>query len=85
MRQADEEIERRIQLLIQRGEIAEEHGRKIREQLLQNSTTIGSGHKPDDEDITRIIQSQGIPTKEDIQHLLEQIESLSKKIKSLEK
>ena len=85
LRQVDEEIERRIHLLIQRGEIAEEHGRKIRDQLIQNSPKIGSAYNPDDEDITRIIQSHGVPTKEDIQQLFEQIETLSEKIKSLEK
>jgi polyhydroxyalkanoate synthesis repressor PhaR len=85
LRQVDEEIERRIHLLIQRGEIAEEHGRKIRDQLLQNSPKIGSAFKPDDEDISRIIQSQDVPSKEDIQQLFIQIETLSEKIKSLEK
>jgi polyhydroxyalkanoate synthesis repressor PhaR len=85
LRHVDEEIERRIHLLIQRGEIAEEHGRKIRDQLLQNSPKIGSAHLPYDEEISRIIQGQGVPTKEDIQQLLEQIETLSNKIKSLEK
>jgi polyhydroxyalkanoate synthesis repressor PhaR len=85
LRQVDEEIEHRIHLLIQRGEIAEENGRQILDQLLQNSPQIGSAYNPDDNDITRIIQSQGIPTKEDMQQLLEQIEMLSEKIKSLEK
>ena len=85
LRQVDEEIERRIHILIQRGEIAEEHGRKIRDQLLQNSPKIGSAYKPDDEEITRIIQSQGVPTNDDIQQLLENIETLSEKLKSLEK
>jgi polyhydroxyalkanoate synthesis regulator phasin len=85
LRQVDEEIESRIHLLIQRGEIAEEHGRKIRDQLIQNSLKIGSGYKPDDEEINRIIQSQGVPTNDDIQQLVEKIETLSEKIKSLEK
>jgi polyhydroxyalkanoate synthesis repressor PhaR len=85
LRQVDEEIEHRIHLLIQRGEIAEEHGRKIRDQLLQNNPQIRSTNSLNDEDITRIIQNQGIPTKEDIQQLQEQIEMLSEKIKSLGK
>lgn len=84
LRQVDEEIERRIHLLIQRGEIAEEHGRKIRDQLLQNSPKFGSAYKSDDEEITRIIQSHDVPTKEDIQQLHKKIDILSEKIKSLE-
>lgn len=82
--QVDDEIERRIYLLIQRGEIAEEHGRKLRDQLMEQNPLLGSQHGIKDEDIRRALQKQDIPTNDDIQNLLEQIETLTKKIDSLE-
>lgn len=82
--QVDDEIERRIHLLIQRGEIAEEHGRKLRDQLMEQNPLLGSQHGIKDEDIRRALQKQDIPTNGDIQILLEKIETLTKKIDSLE-
>ena len=82
--QVDDEIERRIHLLIQRGEIAEEHGRKLRDQLMEQNPLLGSQHGIKDEDIRRALQKQDIPTNDDIQILLEQIETLTKEIDSLE-
>lgn len=84
LRQVDDEIERRIHSLIQRGELAEEHGRKLRDQLLERSSLSGSTYRYNDEEILRVLQNQGLPTNEDIQNLIEQIETLSKKIKALE-
>ena len=80
----DDEIERRIHLLIQRCEIAEEHGRKLRDQLMEQNPLLGSQRGIKDEDIRRSLQKQDIPTKDDIHNLLEQIETLIKKIDSLE-
>ena len=84
LRQVDDEIERRIHILIQRGELAEEHGRKLRDQLLQYSPLSGSAHSPNDEEILHVLQKQGLPTNADIQKLVEQIEILSKKVEALE-
>ena len=84
IRQVDDEIERRIHILIQRGELAEDHGRKLRDQLLERKSLSGSTHRYNDEEILRVLQNQGLPTNEDIQNLSEQIETLSKKIKALE-
>jgi len=80
----DDEIERRIQTLVQRGEIADEYGRKLLDQLLQHSPLSISAHQPDDQEILHVLEKQGLPTNEDIQKLVEQIETLSKKIKALE-
>ncbi len=82
--QVDDEIERRIQLLIQRGEIAEDHGRKLRDQLMEQNPLLRSHNNIKDEDIQRALQNQDIPTSDDIQDLLEQIEALTKKINALE-
>jgi polyhydroxyalkanoate synthesis repressor PhaR len=84
IKQVDLEIERRIQTLIQRGEIAEEHGRKLRNQLLENSSILGFSNTPKDEDIEQILKKRDIPTNDDLQNLITQLETLSQKIDELE-
>lgn len=84
LRQVDDEIERRIQALIQRGELAEEHGRKLRDQLLEHNPISGSIISPNDEDIKRAIEKQQLPTRDDFQNLIDRVETLSKKINALE-
>ena len=83
IRQVDEEIDQRLEGLIQRGEIAEEAGRKLREQLLEYSHLWGGTAWIREEDIKRIIKNQGIPTREEFQSLINQIDTLSTKIDSL--
>jgi polyhydroxyalkanoate synthesis regulator phasin len=80
----DLEIERRIQTLIQRGEIAEEHGRKLRDQLLESSSILGFASTPKDENIEQILKDHDVPTNEDFQNLVAQLETLSQKIDELE-
>jgi polyhydroxyalkanoate synthesis repressor PhaR len=48
LRQVDEIIEERIQALIQRGELAEEHGQKLLDQLMEYSPLQGSAPTRDD-------------------------------------
>ena len=84
LRQVDDEIERRIQTLIQRGELAEESGRKLRDQLLEHSPLMGSAFNPNDDKIEQILKDRDIPTNADFQNLIEQIETLSRKINELD-
>ena len=51
---------------------------------MEQNPLLGSQHGIKDEDIRRALQKQDIPTNDDIQILLEQIETLTKKIDSLE-
>ncbi len=83
IRQVDEEIDQRLEGLIQRCEIAEEAGRKLREQLLEYSHLWGGTAWIHEEDIERIIKNQGIPNREEFQSLIDQIDALSTKIDSL--
>ena len=84
LRQVDDEIERRIQTLILRGELAEDSGRKLRDQLLDHSPLRKSAAIPNDEKIEQLIKDHDIPTHEDFQSLMEKIENLSQKINELE-
>jgi polyhydroxyalkanoate synthesis repressor PhaR len=84
LKQVDLEIERRIQTLIQRGEIAEEHGRKLRDQLLESSSPLGFSNTSSDKEIEQILKKREIPTNEDLKDLIAQLETLSQKIDELE-
>ncbi|HBX70692.1 MAG TPA: pesticidal protein Cry15Aa [Chloroflexi bacterium] len=83
LKQVDQEIEQRIQDLIQRGELAEEHGRKLRDQLLERRPIKDSASTLNDEKIEKILEDQEVPTREDLQNLADQIEILSQKITEL--
>ena len=83
LKQVDDEIEQRIQALIQRGEIAEEHGRNLRDQLLERGTLKETANTLNDNQIEEILIKRGVPTSEDIQKLMDQIEALSQKINEL--
>ncbi|MCB9419705.1 MAG: polyhydroxyalkanoate synthesis regulator DNA-binding domain-containing protein [Ardenticatenaceae bacterium] len=75
-RQVDDEIDKRLQSLINRGELAKEEGLRLRRKLLNR--------EPDaDEEIERVLTAHGVPRKEEIQKLNEQIETLSAKLESL--
>ncbi len=82
-KQVDQEIEQRIQALIQRGELAEEHGRRLREQLLTRKPFGADETAIDDEQIEQILREQDVPSREDLQKLMAQIEALSEKINQI--
>jgi polyhydroxyalkanoate synthesis repressor PhaR len=83
LKQVDDEIEQRIQNLIQRGEIAEEHGRKLCDQLLELGASKETVTPPNDDQIEEILIKRGVPTREDLQKLMDQIETLTQKINDL--
>jgi polyhydroxyalkanoate synthesis repressor PhaR len=84
LKRVDEEIEQRIQALIQRGELAEEHGQKLRDQLLNLKPGKGTAKEIKDEEIEKILTDKGVPNQSDIRDLLGQIETLSQKISHLD-
>lgn len=83
IKQVDHEIEQRIQILIQRGELAEDHGRKLRDQLLEYKPIKDSAKMPNDDELEQILGKHGVPNSKDIQNLIDQIENLSQKINDL--
>ena len=75
-RQVDDEIDRRLQNLISRGELAKEEGLRLRRKLLDLKPST-------DEEIERILAAQGVPKKEEVQKLNQQIEALAAKLDAL--
>jgi polyhydroxyalkanoate synthesis repressor PhaR len=79
-RQVDEEIERRVQALISRGELAAEEGRHLRDQLLAPGHRQPEAAWPSEEHLEEMLTRRGIPTHDDLQQVLEQLETLATKL-----
>jgi polyhydroxyalkanoate synthesis regulator phasin len=78
-RHVDEEIEGRLQALITRGELAAEDGRRLRDQLLrQDSQALAP--TVSEETVRQILEEKGVPTQEDLQGILEQLDTLAEKL-----
>lgn len=82
-RHVDEEIERRLQSLVSGGELAAEEGRRLRDKLL------GPGYRPAESSLSieqaleRALHDRGVPTQDDLQQLLEQLEALATSLDQL--
>ena len=78
IKQVDEEIERRINLMAIRGEIAEEEAGRLRDKLL------AFGRQPsgevDEAYLESILVEKGVPTKDDMHELVDKLASLSEKL-----
>ena len=84
LRQADSEIERRIQELIDRGELAEDEAIQLREKLLIINLGPKEKGKVDDQSLEKALAERGLPTREDMEKLTEQIEALTAQVESLQ-
>ena len=77
----DEEIKARVEILINRGELAESEGRQLLDKLLSfdSQTTIDDTY-PDDELIEEVLASKDLPTKNDLEKLVAQLDELNSKL-----
>jgi len=80
LRHVDEEIERRLQDLISRGELANEEGRRLREKLLTHS--YRSPFTPT-QDLKQFLQKKGVPTRDELEQLNAQLDALNEKLERL--
>jgi polyhydroxyalkanoate synthesis repressor PhaR len=83
-RHVDEEIERRLQILVSRGELAAEEGLHLREQLLGSRPRLPDLRWPREQDLERVLDERGVPSHEDLRQILEQLETLSVKLDQLD-
>ena len=81
-RHVDEEIDRRVQMLISKGELAKEEGQRLREKLLSPMFTPQEGHGA--VDLEQLLSKHGVPTREELARLHSQIEALSAKLDALD-
>lgn len=82
LRHVDEEIEKRIQNLMARGELAREEAASLRDQLLSLAAKEAP-NLPGQSQIGKMLSSRGIPSREEIDAINSQIDQLSAKIDSL--
>lgn len=83
LKQIDEEIAQRIDLLIKRGELAEEEGHLWREKLLKNLSEKDTSSL-DESKIQRLLDERGVPSSSDLELLSQQLEELMEKLEDLE-
>ena len=83
-RQVDDEIERRVQALTSRGELAAEEGLQLRDMLLSGSRWSASPVVLTDEQIEKLLTERGVPSAADLQQVLTKLEMLESKLDGLE-
>jgi polyhydroxyalkanoate synthesis repressor PhaR len=92
-RQVDEEIERRIDTLTKSGELTLEQGRDLLQKLIapehrppgQEQDDIPLSQPLRESDIERLLEQRQIPTRSDLQRLLDELDQLAEKIEDLDK
>jgi polyhydroxyalkanoate synthesis repressor PhaR len=79
LHQVDNEIERRLQVLISKGELAKEEGLNLRDKLL-SFTSSQEDQLAEEQELESLLSRHGVPTRNDIERLNEQIEALTKQL-----
>ncbi|MAT99650.1 MAG: pesticidal protein Cry15Aa [Anaerolineaceae bacterium] len=83
LKHVDEEIEKRLQTLVEQGEMAREEAMALSEKLIsagqEKSKELFSGQQR----LERLLNVRGVPSREEVEELTSQIETLSAKIDSL--
>ena len=79
-RQVDEEIERRLQALVSRGELAQEEGQSLRAKLVRPEADIPAVPHLDEEYLAQALEARGVPSRDDVQRILEQLDTLAQKL-----
>jgi polyhydroxyalkanoate synthesis repressor PhaR len=82
-RHVDEEIDRRVQYLISKGELAKEEGQRVREKLLSPIFSSSEANNTGQAGLEKLLSEHGVPTREELQRLHEQIEALSAKLEGV--
>ncbi len=81
LHQVDQEIERRLQDLIRRGEMEEEEARRLLSKLVDQGRRLYA--QLGDRELEHRLVERSVPTREDFQKLEEQIDRLAAKIEAL--
>jgi len=76
----DEEIERRLQALVSRGELAQEEGQSLRAKLVRPEADIPAVPHLDEEYLAQALEARGVPSRDDVQRILEQLDALAQKL-----
>jgi polyhydroxyalkanoate synthesis repressor PhaR len=85
MREVDAEIERRIQALCDQKKISEAEARRWRNSLLSIDALAKTGVGPAGRRISKLVIDHGLPTHEELQQMVRQIETLTAEVETLRK
>ncbi len=83
LRHIDEEIERRIQSLISRGELAEGEARSLLDKLRVSGNPFTDQPGLQEECLQAALLKRGTPTRDDLRKLTEQVEALVDELEEL--
>ena len=83
LRQVDEEIERRLESLVRRGEMAEEEVRRLRDKLLSQDYSHLRRSGPSQDELEQALLKRGVPTRDELDKLSQQLEALAEKLERL--
>lgn len=83
LRHADEEIERRLQVLIKRGELAEEEGLRLRDKLLGLGRQLSDRTWLAEQEVERVLADRGVPDRAELDQIRQQLEALAAKLDRL--
>lgn len=80
LKHVDEEIEKRLQTLVERGDMARDEAAKLRDKLLSANAKTSL---PGQQHLERVLTGRGIPSRSEIDELTVQIELLSNRLDAL--
>ncbi len=83
LRQVDEEIDRRLQSLLKRGELAEEEVRRLHDKLLSTEFSLSRRSEPSEEELIQALAERGVPTRDEFERLSQQVGALLDKLDGL--
>lgn len=83
MRMMEEGIERRVDLLVRRGQMSEDEGRRVRESLLSHGSGIPRATEDTGPISNLTLDRLSLPSRADIQRLTQQLEDLTAKLDAL--
>ena len=77
--QVDQEIARRLEVLVAHGELTPEEGARLRDRLLAEGQ-LAETEWPIEQAVQQVLIERGVPTRDQFQRLAEQIEQLAMQI-----
>jgi polyhydroxyalkanoate synthesis repressor PhaR len=76
-RQVDEEIEKRLQALVNRGHIAADDAQQLRDQFLTLGRQGPGPSRPSQQQLEKVLARQELPDRDDVRRLIDRLDGLS--------
>jgi polyhydroxyalkanoate synthesis repressor PhaR len=80
--QIDDEIRSRIQNLVRQGDLTEKEGIRLLDKLLNPGLRSHNDNQYEDK-LLQVLEERQIPTREDLQELMKQLDELSEKVEDI--